>query len=134
MKFHDDTGALLLEHPWPEPGTKHVSNGRPRGAGTARPKNIQDVIHSTGTTDPPGGYRRTVRMDGRVSIRNVVYGIGRDYTGTELFAIIGEATVTFWSTRTGELITEHQLPEPGIKHVGHVRYTRTPKTEVSTMS
>lgn len=76
MKFYDDTGVLLLEHPWPEPGTKHVSNGRPRGAGTARPKDIRDVIHSTGTTTPPGEYNSTIRADGRVSIRNVVYGIG----------------------------------------------------------
>lgn len=134
VKFYDHTGVLLLEHPWPALGTKHVSNGRPRGAGTARPKNIRDVIHSTGTTTPPGEYRRTVRMDGRVSVRNVVYGIGRNHTGTELHVIVGEKTVTFWSTRTGELIAEHQLPEPGVKHVGYVRYNRPQKTEVSTMS
>lgn len=134
VKFYDHTGALLLEHPWPKPGTQHVSNGRPRGAGTARPKNIRDVIHSTGTTDPPGEYQRTVRMDGRVSVRNVVYGIGKHHVGEELHVIVGEATVTFWSTLTGELIAEHAIPEPGVKHVGFVRYNRAPNTEVSTMS
>lgn len=134
VKFHDDTGVLLLEHPWPAPGTKHVSNGRPRGAGTARPKDIRDVIHSTGTTAPPGEYQRTVRRDGRVSVRNVVYGIGKGHVGEALHVIVGETTVTFWSTRTGELIAEHPIPEPGVKHVGFVRYNRTPTTEVSTMS
>ena len=136
VKFYDDTGALLVEHPWPKPGTKHVSNGRPRGAGTARPKNIRDVIHSTGATAPPGEYRRTVRMDGRMSVRNVVYGIGKHHVGQELHVIVGEATVTFWNTRTGELIAEHPVPEPGVKHVGFgfVRYNRAPNTELSTMS
>ena len=27
----DDQGTLLIEHPWPEPGTKYVGSGRPRG-------------------------------------------------------------------------------------------------------
>lgn len=134
VHFYDRNGNLLLEHPWPEPGTKHVSNGRPRGAGTARPKNIRDVIHSTGTTDPPGEYRRTVRSDGRMGVRNVVYGIGKSHFGEALHVIVGETTVTFWSTRTGELIAEHPVPEPGVKHVGFVRYNRPQKTEVSTMS
>jgi len=25
------TGGLLIEHPWHEPGTRYVSNGKPRG-------------------------------------------------------------------------------------------------------
>lgn len=128
VKFYDHTGELLLEHPWPQPGTKHVSNGRPRGAGTKRPNNIRDVIHSTGTTMPPGEYRRTVRPDGRVSVRNVVYGIGKNHTGQELHVLVSETTMTFWSTRTGELIAEHQLPAPGVKHVGFVRYNRAPNS------
>lgn len=134
VKFHDDTGVLLLEHPWPPPGTKHVSNGRPRGAGAARPKDIRDVIHSTGTTAPPGEYSRTVRRDGRVSVRDVVYGIGKAHVGEELHVITDGETLLFWSTQTGELVAEHQIPAPGVKHVGFVRYNRTPTTEVSTMS
>ena len=27
----DDQGTLLIEHPWPEPGTKYVGSGRPKG-------------------------------------------------------------------------------------------------------
>ncbi|GGK92848.1 hypothetical protein GCM10007382_11300 [Salinibacterium xinjiangense] len=27
----DDQGTLLIEHPWPEPGTKYVGGGRPKG-------------------------------------------------------------------------------------------------------
>src|SRR6218665_627750 len=27
----DDQGTLLIEHPWPAPGTKYVGSGRPRG-------------------------------------------------------------------------------------------------------
>lgn len=106
-QFCDDTGTLLLEHPWPEPAPNTSAT-----AGTARPKNIRDVIHSTGTMTPPGEHQRTVRRDGRVSVRNVVYGIGRNHTGTELHVIVGEKTVTFWSTHTGELIAQHQLPNP----------------------
>lgn len=39
----------------------------------------------------------------------------------------------------GEVVTEHPIPEPGIKHVGYVRYTRrlstlTPDLDVSPMS
>lgn len=26
-----NTGELLIEHPWPEPGIRYVSNGHPRG-------------------------------------------------------------------------------------------------------
>ncbi len=141
VKFHDDTGVLLLEHPWPTPGTKHVSNGRPRGAGTARPKNIRDVIHSTGTTDPPGEYQRVVRTDGRVSVRNVVYGIGKAHTGAELHVTIDGPRIAFWHTRTGELIAEHHVPPPGVKIVGFTKYNMNrapepepPTPEVSTMS
>lgn len=133
VSIYDSTGTLLLEHSWPEPGTKHVSNGRPRGAGSRRPKNIVEALRPT-DPQPEGEYRRVVRADGRVSIRNVVYGIGRDHAGEALHVIVGEATVVFWSTSTGELIAEHQLPAPGIKHVGFVRYNRPAKPEVSTMS
>ena len=27
----DDQGTLLIEHPWPSPGTKYVGSGRPKG-------------------------------------------------------------------------------------------------------
>lgn len=142
VQFYDDTGALLLEHPCPEPGTKHVSNGRPRGAGTKRPEKIRDVIHSTGATDPPGEYRRVVRSDGRVSVRNVVYGIGKGHAGTELRVIIDGPRIAFWHTRTGELVAEHHVPPAGVKIVGftkyNVKHTAEPEppatTEVSPMS
>ncbi len=134
VKFYDRTGKLLLEHPWPPPGTKHVSNGRPRGAGTARPKDVRDVIHSTGATSPPGEYRRTVRMVGRVSIRNVVYGIGKPHVGEELHVIVGKVTVTFWSTQTGELIAEHPIPNPASSTSASSATTEPRTPEVSTMS
>ena len=31
LMVFDDQGTLLIEHPWPEPGTKYVGSGRPRG-------------------------------------------------------------------------------------------------------
>ncbi|GAA3024781.1 hypothetical protein JOE64_001043 [Microbacterium dextranolyticum] len=32
IAFYDvTTGEFLIEHPWPEPGVRYVSNGRPRG-------------------------------------------------------------------------------------------------------
>ena len=133
VKIYDNTGDLLLEHPWPAPGVKHVSNGRPRGAGARRPRNINEALRST-DQQPDGEYRRTVRTDGRVSVRNVVYGIGKEHVGEELHILLDKATVTFWSTRTGELVGEHPLPEPGVKHVGYVRYNRAAHSEVSTMS
>jgi putative transposase len=41
IAFYDvKTGELLIEHPWPEPGTRYDSNGKPRGprkASTAGP-------------------------------------------------------------------------------------------------
>lgn len=68
--------------------------------------------------------RRTVRRDGRVSIRDVAFGIGKAHTGQELHVIIGETIATFWSTSSRELIAEHTIPAPGTKHVGYVRYAR----------
>ncbi|MET4706122.1 putative transposase [Frigoribacterium sp. UYMn621] len=142
VKFFDSNGDLLLEHPWPAPGVKHVSNGRPRGAGSKRPANIRDVT-GTSTDVPPGEYRRTVRADGRVSIRNIVYGIGQQHAGRELHVVIDEKTCAFWDLVTGEIIAEHPIPEHGTKHVGYARYTRklpvfTPtdpdSDEVSAMS
>ena len=29
--FDQETGELIIEHPWPEPGITYVSNGKPRG-------------------------------------------------------------------------------------------------------
>jgi len=142
VKFYDQGGDLLLEHPWPAPGTKHVSNGRPRGAGAKRPEHITDALHRAADL-PPGEYRRTVRTDGRVSIRSVVYGIGQQHTGRDLHVVIDETTTTFSDAATGELITEHATPEPGVKYVGYVRYNRqtpnfepvkTDANEVSEMS
>jgi len=31
VMIFDLQGTLIIEHPWPKPGTKYVSNGRPRG-------------------------------------------------------------------------------------------------------
>lgn len=33
----DDRGTLIVEHPWPAPGTRYVGNGKPRGR---RPKTL----------------------------------------------------------------------------------------------
>ncbi|CAN5168184.1 integrase core domain-containing protein [soil metagenome] len=37
LQVFDESGALLIEHPWPEPGTKYVGSGRPRGPRRPRP-------------------------------------------------------------------------------------------------
>lgn len=37
VAFADAVGTIILEHPWPAPGTKYVSNGKPRGR---RPKTL----------------------------------------------------------------------------------------------
>lgn len=31
VMIFDLEGMLIIEHPWPKPGTTYVSNGRPRG-------------------------------------------------------------------------------------------------------
>ena len=31
LMVFDDQGTLLIEHPWPKPGTKYVGSGRPKG-------------------------------------------------------------------------------------------------------
>ncbi|MGG7466615.1 integrase core domain-containing protein [Plantibacter sp. YIM 135347] len=31
ISFADTTGTIIIEHPWPPPGTRYVSNGKPRG-------------------------------------------------------------------------------------------------------
>lgn len=37
IAFYDvATGELLIEHPWPKPGIRYVSNGRPRGPRTTQ--------------------------------------------------------------------------------------------------
>jgi putative transposase len=33
LQVFDDTGNLLIEHPWPAPGTKYVGSGKKRGPG-----------------------------------------------------------------------------------------------------
>lgn len=142
VAFYGQGGELLIEHPWPAPGTKHVSNGRPRGSGASRPEDIRDVIRSTGTGTPPGEYHRTVRPDGRVSIRNVVYGLGQKHVGRRVHAVVDVETVAFCDADTGEIIAEHPIPDPGTKHVGYRRYARKlptfepsgPDPELSPMS
>jgi putative transposase len=31
LQVFDESGTLLIEHPWPKPGTKYVGSGRPKG-------------------------------------------------------------------------------------------------------
>jgi len=31
LQNFDDRGTLLIEHPWPKPGTKYVGSGNSRG-------------------------------------------------------------------------------------------------------
>lgn len=75
-----------------------------------------------------------------VSVRNVVYGIGKAHAGAELHVIIDGPRIAFWHTRTGELIAEHHVPPAGVKIVGFTKYnmSRTPEPpltpEVSPMS
>ena len=37
LQVFDESGTLLIEHPWPTPGTKYVGSGRPRGPRRPRP-------------------------------------------------------------------------------------------------
>jgi putative transposase len=37
LQVFDESGTLLIEHPWPEPGTKYVGSGRPKGPRRPRP-------------------------------------------------------------------------------------------------
>ena len=40
------SGTLLIEHPWPKPGTKYVGSGRPKGPPSATPirGSVTDVL------------------------------------------------------------------------------------------
>lgn len=42
--IHQSTGELIIEHPWPEPGTTYVGNGKPRGRRPAHTKNVTEVL------------------------------------------------------------------------------------------
>ena len=35
--FFDETGTLIIEHPWPAPGIRYVGNGKPRGRRPKKP-------------------------------------------------------------------------------------------------
>jgi len=37
LQVFDESGTLLIEHPWPTPGTKYVGSGRPKGPRRPRP-------------------------------------------------------------------------------------------------
>jgi putative transposase len=37
LQVFDESGTLLIEHPWPKPGTKYVGSGRPKGPRRPRP-------------------------------------------------------------------------------------------------
>ncbi|WP_187432657.1 hypothetical protein [Agromyces mariniharenae] len=39
----DLRGTLIIEHPWPKPGTEHVSNGAPADQ-PLEPSNVSDVL------------------------------------------------------------------------------------------
>lgn len=72
------------------------------------------VIPPTGT----GEYVRKVRSSGGVTIRDVTYQIGRGHAGEYVHVIIDASTISFFDTRTGELLIEHPLPKPGIRYLG----------------
>ncbi|KHK98339.1 integrase [Microbacterium mangrovi] len=40
VQVFDLSGTLIIEHPWPEPGIRYVSNGRPRGRAPIRPSEM----------------------------------------------------------------------------------------------
>lgn len=120
VKFFDLTGTLLIEHPWPPLGTKHVSNGRPRGGPSRRPETITEVLRPAQRL-PRDEYRVTVRLDGKVSIRDVVYNLGRHLTGQQLHAIAANGVLSFFDPTTGEQIAQHHIPAAGVRYVGKRR-------------
>jgi hypothetical protein len=45
LMVFDDQGTLLIEHPWPAPGTKYVGSGRPHGPrATQNGLSVTDVL------------------------------------------------------------------------------------------
>ena len=43
VMIFDLRGTLIIEHPWPKPGTKYVSNGRPADVAQDR-LTVRDVL------------------------------------------------------------------------------------------
>lgn len=84
---------------------------------------------------PPGEYVRKVRSSGGVTIRDVAYQIGRPRAGEYVHVIVDTETISFFDTRSGELLAEHPLPEPGIRYVGNGKPPRSAaREELSPMS
>jgi hypothetical protein len=82
IAFHDQHGLLIIEHPWPAPGVKHVSNNRRRGADSQH--HLRD-----------GEQLVTVRQDGKVSVGNVTYRLFDHLIGVLVAAIWDEHTISF---------------------------------------
>jgi transposase InsO family protein len=136
VRFFAHNGDLLLEHPWPPPGTRHVSNGRARGSGNQHPHGLVATLRAANTAPHTEhtDHHVTVRYDGRVRIHNVTYHLDRKRAGQSVYVLHHDTTITFWDTTTGELIIEHPNPQPGTRYVGNTGRTRTPKPKPSPMS
>ena len=60
-----------------------------------------------------------MRGSGGVTIRHVTYQIGRGHAGQHVLVIADDTTISFFDTRTGELLIEHPLPSPGTRYISN---------------
>lgn len=83
----------------------------------------------------PGEHLLKIRTDGTVVVHRIAYRIGPHRAGQHVHVIHDTETISFYDTRTGELIIEHPLPPPHTHYVGNGRPPgRTPKPKPSPMS
>ncbi|MFC4244009.1 hypothetical protein ACFOYW_11545 [Gryllotalpicola reticulitermitis] len=127
VKFYDSTGGLLLKHSWPAPGTKHVRDGRPSGAGAKRPEHVTKPYTKRLISRPPNTTAPCAPTGGSASEAASTASANNtpvaDSTPSSTMT-----TTTFSDAATGEIIAEHLISEPGTMHVGYVRYNRRTPT------
>jgi putative transposase len=83
----------------------------------------------------PGEHLLKIRADGNIIVHQVAYRIGKRHIGKHVHVIHDTERISFCDTTTGELLIEHPLPAPGVKHVGNGQPRgRRPKPKPSPIS
>lgn len=67
----------------------------------------------------PGEHLLKIRPDGNVIVHQVAYRIGKHHIGKHVHVVHDTERISFSDAATGELLIEHPLPAPGVKHVGN---------------
>lgn len=62
---------------------------------------------------------RRVRSGGGVTISGVKFQIGSYLAGTHVAVVRDTTTIAFYAADTGELLTEHPWPAPGVRYVSN---------------